>query len=285
MHVLIVGHLGQLGRTFYDAYAQREGARVTGWDQGECDITDPAITAQIIALAPDVVINSAAWTNVDAAEAHPDMAYAINTLGPKYLAEACAQLDASMVQISTNEVFPGAPGRLYREYDERGARGVYARTKLAAERATQQILDRLFIVRIAWLFAPGGNNFPAKIAAAADEHGQLRVVNDEFGNPSYAPDVVDAVRRLVDLDRPGSYHLANSGYCSRFAFAEKVLQLTGRGDVPVMPISGDEWERSAPPPPHAVLINQAATALGVTMRPWEEALAEFVAWHMVEENV
>jgi len=280
MHVLVVGHLGQLGRTFFDAYSRRENVQVTGWDQGECDITDPAITAQIVDLAPDVVINAAAWTNVDAAEAQPGIAYAINTLGPKYLAEACAQLGASMVQISTNEVFPGAPGRFYREYDERGARGVYACSKLAAERATQQVLDRLIIVRIAWLFAPGGNNFPAKIAAAADRHGALRVVDDEFGNPTYAPDLVDAVMRLVDLDRPGSYHLTNSGHCSRFTFAEKVLQLTARGNVPLTPISSDEWERTSPPPPHAVLVNQAAAALGVTMRSWQEALSEFVEKHM-----
>jgi dTDP-4-dehydrorhamnose reductase len=283
MHVLIVGHRGQLGRAFLDHYQQRGTEQVTGWDMDECDITDPIITDQIVALNPDLVINAAAWTNVDAAESRPDTVYAVNVLGPKHLAEACARCDAAMVQISTNEVFPGEPGRFYREYDERAARGVYARSKLAAERAAQQMLDRLMVVRIAWLFGPGAVNFPTKIAEAADRHGKLRVVSDEFGNPTYAPDAVRAIARLADLDRPGFYHLTNSGYCSRFTFAETVLELSGRGHVPITPITADEWTRPAPPPLHAVLINQAAAALGVTMRPWEEALAEFVGEYMTSE--
>ena len=275
MHLLITGSNGQLGRALQTAYGNGSADRITLWDRPEVDITDPATSRQVMALAPDVVINAAAWTDVDGAQRHEDAAYAANVLGPAYLAEGCERCGALLMQISTNEVFPGLPGKCYREYDQTGATSVYASTKLAGEVAVRQLARRVIIARIAWLFGPGGNNFPTKIVAAADKHGALRVVSDEVSNPTYAPDAANAMAALITLDRPGAYHLTNEGSASRFEFAKLVLQAAGRGHIPLTPIPAGDWPRLAPPPLHAVLVNQAAAALGIRLRPWQEAVEEY----------
>jgi dTDP-4-dehydrorhamnose reductase len=277
MHVLITGALGQLGRALQVCYHQQPDTRLTLWEITDHDIANPAATQWVAELAPDVVINAAAWTNVDGAEANPDAAYAANTLAPKYLAEGCARCGAALVQVSTNEVFPGLPGVFYREYDQTGAGSIYARTKLAAERAVTQLTDRLYIVRIAWLFAPGGNHFPAKILAAADKQGALKVVDDEFGNPTYAPDAAAAIVALAASGRYGLYHMPNEGWCSRYEFARAILTLSGRSNIPLTPVPSSTWQRPTTPPPHAVLVNQAGAALGIKLRPWQEALEEYFA--------
>jgi dTDP-4-dehydrorhamnose reductase len=276
MHILIVGSRGQLGQALQVVYTKRAGKQLTLWSRPHYDIADPKIAGQVAALHPDVVINCAAWTNVDGAETHPNAAYAANALGPQYLAEGCRQCGAMLVHISTNEVFAGDPGRFYREYDQPAPGGVYARSKLAGEMAVSQALDRCYIVRTAWLFGAGGANFPSKITAAADKHGELRIVDDEFGNPSYAPDVALAIMQLVESGRYGIYHLVNTGYASRFDFAQAVLQANGRGHIPLRQIPHTAWPRPASPPLHAVLINQAAAALGIELRPWQEAVQEYV---------
>jgi len=277
MHVLLVGAGGQLGQALVNLYQQHNTVRLTRWRRPDYDIAQPAIVDQIAGLAPDVVINAAAWTDVDGAEAQPNAAYAVNALGPHYLALGCKRCGATLVHVSSNEVFPGLPGCSYREYDQPGPQHVYARSKLAGEKAASQVLDRLFVVRTAWLFGPGGANFPSKIIAAADKHGQLRVVADEVGNPSYAPDVAAAIVQLLATNHYGIYHLINSGQASRFDFAQATLAVTGRSHIPLTPLSHVDWPRPAPPPLHAVLVNQAAAALGIELRPWPEALQAYVA--------
>jgi dTDP-4-dehydrorhamnose reductase len=271
-HILIVAARGQLGRALQMRYSRQNGLRLTTWNRPAFDIADPHIATAVSQLRPDVVINCAAWTDVDGAETNADAAYAANALGPKYLAEGCDRCKATLVHISTNMVFAGEAGCFYREYDVRDPRGVYARSKLAGELAVQQRLDRLYIVRVAWLFGVGSENFPAKIVAAADQRGALRVVEDEYGNPTYAPDAAEAIARLVESERFGVYHLVNAGMASRYEFAQTVLQARGRGHIPLTPISYTEWPRPAPAVPHAVIVNQAGAALGITLRPWQEAV-------------
>jgi len=275
MRVLITGSRGQLGQSLRTHFSPSH--QVTLWSRPEQEIADPACADAVAELAPDVVINAAAWTNVDGAESSPDAAFAANALGPKYLAEGCARCGAALVQISSNEVFAGTPGHFYREYEELAPRTVYARSKAAGERAARQMLDRLYIVRVAWLYGPGGNNFPAKIVAAGDRNGSLRVVADEYGNPTYAPDVAAALARLIETQRFGIYHLVNEGCASRYDWAAEVLRYTGRGHIPATRIPASEWPRPAMPPAHAVLVNQAAAALGIRLRHWQEALAEYCA--------
>lgn len=191
------------------------------------------------------------------------------------MALACLEADAALVHVSTNEVFPGHPGVFYREYDLTDAASVYARSKLAGENAVMQIARRLYIVRVAWLFAAGGVNFPAKIVDAADRLGVLRVVNDEFGNPTYAPDAAAAIAQLIETGRYGIYHLVNDGWCSRYEFAQQVLAHSGRNHIALTAITHKEWQRSTQPPLHAVLVNQAAAALGIRLRPWQEAVEAY----------
>ena len=180
-----------------------------------------------------------------------------------------------MVYISTNEVFDGTAQPPYREWDVPNPISVYARSKAAGERVVRALLQRFYIVRIAWLFAPGGNNFVSKIVAAARKHGALKVVDDEFGNPTYAPDAAAAIARLVEANHFGIYHFTNSGACSRYEFAREALRLAGLGKVPITPIASSEWPRPSAPPLRAILANVAGAELGITLRSWQEALAAY----------
>lgn len=293
MHVVILGARGQLGQALNQFYRgqDKSGGRdkhggqrkineaytVSLWSRPQYDIASPTIVQAITAAQPHLVINAAAWTNVDGAEQEPSKTFAVNALGPKYLAEACARCGATLVHVSTNEVFAGNHDTYYYEYDQPEPRSIYARSKLAGELAIQQRLNELYIVRTAWLFGAGGNNFPKKIIDAADRHGALRVVADEFGNPSYAPDIAAAIGQLVESGHYGTYHLVNEGYASRFDFAQAVLAHAGRGHIPLTPISHTEWSRSADSPLHAVLVNQAAAQLDIQLRPWQATLIDYLA--------
>ena len=272
-----MGGEGQLGRAFRKVFGELPDTAVTSWDLPLHDMTQPVISDLIIREKPDLVINAGAWTDVDGAEANPDAAYAANALGPKLLADGCKHCGATLVQISTNEVFAGEPGRFYYEYDQPEPSSVYARSKAAGECAVRSTVDAHYIVRIAWLYGSGGNHFPSKIIAAADRNGSLKVVDDEFGNPTYALDVAVAVNMLVESRRFGVYHLVNDGSASRYELATTVLKLTGRADVPVEGVSLSDWPRPAPPPPHAVLVNQAASALGIQLPAWEVALETYIS--------
>lgn len=272
--IVVVGYRGQLGRALMDALADRQ---VLALDYPEVDMTQPAIVEQVAGFAPDLVLNAAAWTNVDGAEDTPDACYAVNVTGVQHLALACQRCGAALLHVSTNEVFPGEPARFYREWDATAARsGVYARSKEATEKVVLSLLaGRFYIVRTAWLYNNGGNNFNAKIVAAADKLSSLRVVADEFGNPTYAPDLAAAIVQLTDSGHYGIYHFTNSGYCTRYQWALETLRLAGRADVPVTPISSGEWPRRTAPPAHAILLNTVGAALGITLRPWQEALAAY----------
>lgn len=274
--VVLIGFRGQLGRALLDSLGG--GRPVLALDYPEIDMTRPAIIEQVCDFKPEVVINAAAWTDVDGAEEKQDACYAVNVLGIKHLATACQRSGAALLHVSTNEVFPGQPGRFYREWDATGAHsGVYARSKEAAEKlVTTMVASRFYIARTAWLFNNNAsNNFISKIIASADEHGALRVVADEFGSPTYAPDLAAAIVQLIDSGHFGIYHLTNSGYCTRHQWAVELLRQAGRADIPVTPISSAEWYRRTTPPPHAIILNTAAAALGITLRSWQDALAGY----------
>ena len=272
--ILIIGHKGQLGRRLYEFPTDFEHV---GLDLPDFDMTDaPAVADTLAEIAPKIVINAAAFTDVDGAEANPDLAYAVNAHAVGHIARACNRLGVPLVHISTNEVFDGAARHPYDEWDQTSATSTYARSKLAGEQAARFYHDQVMIIRIAWLFAPGGNNFPAKILAAADKYGELRVVDDEFGNPTYAPHLVRGIYGLIGRSVPfGIYHLTNQGTCSRYEFALEVLRLSGRGDIPVTPIPSSEWSRASRPPLKAILANRAAAAHGIELPPWQEAVAEW----------
>lgn len=273
MRVVITGHNGQLGRQLQAAFA---GHEVLLLDLPCYDITDPGVVACIAAFGPQLVVNSAAYTNVDGAEKEPDLAFKVNAIGAKNVALGARAAGAAIMHVSTNEVFDGSRRDSYREWDAPNPISVYARSKAAAEHIIRDLAMDFYIIRVAWLFGPGGNNFVTKILAGAARYGALRVSSDEFGNPTYAPDVAAAMARLAETKHYGIYHLTNSGFCSRYEFALEALRLAGQRQVPVTPILSAEWPRAAQPPLHSILTNTAATALGITLRPWRDALAEYV---------
>jgi dTDP-4-dehydrorhamnose reductase len=274
MRIVITGHKGQLGQALQRALAKEQ---ILGLDLPEWDMTDRDCAQVVVGFQPDVVIHTAAMTNVDACQQDPDAAFRVNVLGTHHIALACSQSGAAMVHISTNEVFDGTLGRAYYEWDTPGPNSVYARSKAAAEFYVRALLNRFYIVRTSWLYARGGSNFVTKILAGADRLGALRVVTDEVSSPTYAPDLAQAIAQLIPTGHYGIYHFANSGFCSRFEWACEILRLTGRSHVPVEPITTDQWPRPAPPPLYAPLVNFFGAALGITLRPWQEALREYFA--------
>ena len=275
MRIVITGHKGQLGTALQRVLT---GAELLGLDLPEHDITNPvSISEAIVGFRPDVVIHSAAMTNVDGCERAPEAAYRINALGTQNVALACGRCDAALVHISTNDVFDGKLGRPYHEWDTPSPQSVYARSKAAAEFFVRTLLTRFYIVRTSWLYARGGDNFITKIIRAADKHGRLRVVTDEVATPTYAPDLARAIAQLIDTGHFGILHFANSGTCSRYDWARALLELAGRGNVPIEPITADQWQRDAPPPLYAPIPNFIGASLGITLRPWEEALLDYFA--------
>jgi dTDP-4-dehydrorhamnose reductase len=274
MRIVITGHKGQLGRALQEVLKEE---MLWGLDLPEHDITDRQAAAQaIVDFAPQVVIHAAAMTNVDGCERDPDVAYRINGLGTQNVALACQKCGAAMVYVSTNEVFDGTKGEPYLEFDQPHPINAYGQSKLAGEFFTRTLLNRFYIVRTAWLYAQSGSNFVTKIIRAADERGELRVVTDEVSSPTYAPDLAEAIAKLIRTDHYGFYHFTNEGVCSRYDFAVKILELAGRERVPVHPITSDQYTRASTPPSYAPIRNFcAATALGITLRPWAEALEEY----------
>ena len=250
---------------------------LTGCDLPELDITDrEAIRQAIVDFGPHVVIHAAAWTNVDGCAREPDKAFLANAIGTQNVALACAACDAAMVFVSTNEVFDGKATQPYREWDTPQPINPYGHSKAAGEWFVRHLLHRFYIARTAWLYASGGRNFPHRIMQLADERGTLQVVADEIGNPTYTPDLASAIAALVKTEAYGAYHLTNSGSCSRYDFAREILRLTGRNQIPVEPITQSDFERASVPPAFAPLANTAAAAVGIRLRPWQEALAEFL---------
>jgi dTDP-4-dehydrorhamnose reductase len=274
MRVAVTGHKGQLGRELLRALA---GHEILGLDVPEHDITAyPAIADTIAAFAPELVLHPAAYTNVDGCARDPILAYRINGLGTQNVALACQRCGAAMVYLSTNEVFDGTATEPYLETDRTNPVNAYGRSKQMGEEYVRHLLPRHYVVRLSWLFSPGGANFPAKIVAAARERGELSVVTDEVSNPTYAPDLADAVVRLAASGRFGTYHLVNEGYCSRHDFTLAILQGADLGHVPVKPILLKDYPRASTPPSFAPLRNLAAAeALGIRLRPWQEALADY----------
>lgn len=275
MRVVISGHNGQLGHQIQAAFGDHH---LLNLDLPCNDITDPAVADCIVDFRPDLVVHAAAYTDVDGCEKDPELAFRVNAFGTQNVALAARRAGASLLYVSTNEVFAGSRRDLYREWDLIGPVGVYARSKAAGEQIVRDTMaGRFYIVRVAWLFGPGGVNFVTKILAAAHKQGSLRVSADELGNPTYAPDVAAALIRLVSTDHYGIYHLTNTGFCSRYDLAREIMRLAGQPDLPITPILSAEWQRASTPPLHAVLANTAAAGLGIVLRPWQEAVAEYLS--------
>jgi dTDP-4-dehydrorhamnose reductase len=273
MRIAITGHKGQLGQALLHIL---DGDEILGLDIPEHDITQARqISDAIVGFGPQVVIHTAALTDVDRCAREPELALRVNGLGTHNVALACQRCNATLLAVSTNEVFDGLKGKPYYEHDHPSPINAYGDSKLAGETYVRMHLSRFYIVRTAWLYARRGNNFPQKIVQAAEKHGRLRVVCDEISSPTYAPDLAQAIDALIRTEQYGVYHLTNEGACSRLEFARRILERAGMEDVPLEPITSDQWPRPSTPPLHCVIRNLAGAQLGITLRHWDEALRAY----------
>lgn len=271
MRVLITGAEGQLGRSLMKRFADHD---VTGVDRRQVDVTDLAATRALRDQNFDLIIHGAALTDVDGCERDPELAYRVNVEGSRNVALLARHCDAAMLYVSTDYVYDGRKEGPYYEWDAPRPLSVYAASKLEGEWYTSSLLERFYITRTAWLYGPGGRNFPRKILDLSDRHPSLSIVTTEVGHPTYAPHLADAIYRLVQSGAYGRYHLVNEGCVSRYDFARAVLDAAGRGDYPVTPT--DHYPRAATPPERVELSTCAAHRIGAALPAWQEGLAAWI---------
>jgi dTDP-4-dehydrorhamnose reductase len=264
-----------LGTDLVAALASR-GEAVTGLDRAGLDVTDAAsVTDAITRHRPDVVVNCAAWTAVDDAEASEEQALAVNAGGAASVAAGCAAAGARMVQVSTDYVFAGDAGRPYAEDDVPAPRTAYGRTKLAGERA---VLDRLpesgYVVRTAWLYGAHGGNFVRTMIKLQDQRPAVDVVDDQHGQPTWTADVAGQIIALIHAGAPpGIYHATSSGQTTWFGLAQEIFGLLGADPARVRPVPSSTLSRPAPRPAYSVLGHGAWARLGVPpIGEWRAAL-------------
>ena len=276
--VAITGAAGQLGRELVRAFGAA-GEDVLALARPDFDVTSTADLERLGAWDPDVVINAAAWTDVDACARDPERALRINGDAAGAVARAASAHGAVAIQVSTNEVFDGAADRPYREDDVTNPINPYGASKLAGERAVAAAAPRHLIVRTAWLYGTGDGNFPAKIRAAADrmvaQGTPLRVVDDEWGNPTDVRWLAPAIRELLERSVAGTapfgiHHLAGSPATSRLEWARAILR---DHEVAFEPIRLDEYPRDSRVPPRAVLDVSRAAGLGIEPFDWHDGVA------------
>lgn len=277
MRVLVTGANGQLGSALVALYSARPGDEVLGADLPELDITSATSVAAVMeSFAPDVIINCAAWTAVDAAEEQESAALAVNSEGPRVLATACVGRGTWLVHLSTDYVFSGDATTPYAESTVGDPRSAYGRTKWAGEVAVRSVLpDAHYIVRTAWLYGLQGANFVKTMIRLSTERETVSVVTDQVGQPTYAADLAAQIVALLDARPPaGNFHATNSGQCSWFEFTQEIFRHLGEDTNRVLPTDSSSFVRPAPRPAYSVLGHDAWAAAGIApMRDWKSALA------------
>lgn len=288
MKVLITGAKGQLGTQIIKMLnnmdselglinSEYNSAEITGIDVDQLDITDiNAVKEYVTDLKPHIIINCAAYTNVDACEANEDIAFKVNAIGPRNLAIAAEETGAKIIHISTDYVFSGIGTVPYGEYDITNPQSVYGKTKLMGEEYVKQFSSKYFIVRTAWLYGYYGNNFVKTIMKAAKEKGHLDVVDDQRGNPTNAEDLAYHLLKLALTEEYGIYHCTGKGECSWYDFACKIVEYADI-NCTVSPMKSDNLNRAAKRPTFSSLDNMMLRCtVGDETREWEEALKVFM---------
>lgn len=303
MRILITGACGMLGRDLVEALSKEH--EVVGLDVKSpksivnspkstvhgsrfivCDITDRKnIIKAICDVRPEVVIHTAAYTDVDGCEKNKDLAYKVNGTGTQNVALACKKCKAVMAYISTDFVFDGEKRRPYLESDKPNPLSIYGKSKLKGERYVSSLLNKYFIIRTSWLFGEHGRNFVNTILNLAQEKKELKVINDQIGSPTHTKDLAQATEHLLNLiqdlesriqDLFGIYHISNSGSCSWYEFAREILRVTSY-ELRVKSISSEELDRPAKRPGFSVLNNSRyIKTVGEPLRPWQKALKAYL---------
>jgi dTDP-4-dehydrorhamnose reductase len=271
MKILIAGAGGQLGRALQTGLTGHEVIALT---HSQLDVTRFEDTREAVtAHRPDVVINAAAYTNVDGAESDQAGAYKLNAVAPRNLSIASYEIGAPLVHVSTDYVFDGLGDRPYHEFDRTNPLSIYGKSKLEGERTAAAHNPRHYIVRTSWVFHTEGENFP-KAMLAQSKRAEIRVVCDQYGSPTYAPHLVAAIANLMETGAYGTWHIAGKGAASRYEMTRKLYQLFGIGTV-ALPAATTEFPRPAPRPRYSALTTVQEPE--ILLPPWEDGLAEFAS--------
>ncbi|WP_243521142.1 dTDP-4-dehydrorhamnose reductase [Bacillus pseudomycoides] len=275
--IVITGANGQLGRQFskgflsspYDVHSLgKKEMNVVNYEE-VCSVLEK--------LAPSIIIHCAAYTKVDLAEINKNEAFFVNATGTRNIAIAAERIKAKLVYISTDYVFNGMKETGYSEHDIPSPINVYGASKYVGEKFVQEFHTRYFIVRTSWLYGKYGKNFVETMLNLAIVNKQIRVVNDQYGSPTYAKDLVNCVKRIMETDLYGIYHVSNEGVCSRFEFAKRIFSLANM-DIQLIPVSTNEFETVASRPSYSALQHTMLKLNGLChMRSWEDALKEYMA--------
>jgi len=287
MRILITGALGQLGTELREVFGVDSHHEIIATDAiagpgdpaSKLDITDrDAVLSAITSTSPDAVIHPAALTAVDRCEEEPDLAYAINAVGTRHVADAARIASARVLYVSTDYIFDGTKASPYLEWDAPNPQSVYGASKLAGER---ELDPGSTVVRTSWVCGRYGANMVKTILRAADANPELKFVDDQRGHPTFASDLAAMIKTLVIERRPGTFHVTNQGAVSWHEFAQAVLEADGQDPSRVLPISTDELQppRPATRPANSVLDNAALRLSGIPLLPdFHEPLARTVAW-------
>ena len=281
MKVLVTGAGGMLGRDLVLA-AGNAGHDVIGFGHTELDVTDPEpLSAKIEQERPDVVVNCAAWTDVDGAEEAEEAAMSVNGAAAGHVAAAAAAVGASVVYVSSDYVFDGAKGAPYVETDQPAPLSAYGRTKLAGEEATAAANKRHFVVRSSWLFGVSGSNFVETMLRLATDHGEVLVVRDQVGSPTYTWHLAYGIVRLIEGVEFGIHHMAAAGACSWYDFAREIFD-QAKVECRVLSATTEMLGRPAPRPAYSALASQREHA--IELPPWQDGLAGYLAQRSTERE-
>jgi dTDP-4-dehydrorhamnose reductase len=278
LKVLVTGSGGLVGRAVSE-HCAAQGDEVFAFDHRSLDISNAAsVRAAFSQNRPDVVINCAAWTDVDGCESDPAHAQRANTLGPALLANSCREVNALLITISTDYVFDGEKKGFYTQRDQPNPISVYGQSKLQGERRAQVTWARTIIVRSGYIFGEGGKNFLSTLLPRAMRHEPLKAISDMVGTPTYAPDLARRLRQLALLHMPGVFHVVNGGDGASFeTFARTALEIAGLTSAPLEIVSLADLHRPAPRPRNSRLQCLRSEALGLESLPhWTDALHAFV---------
>ncbi|MGV8984636.1 dTDP-4-dehydrorhamnose reductase [Clostridium sp.] len=276
MKILITGANGQLGRELANQYKDKSGIDLILTYVSDLDITNANEVYSFVNLnKPDVIINCAALTAVDKCETEIDMAYKINTIGPKNLAIAANEIGAEIVQVSTDYVFGGNLNKSLTEFDEVNPQTIYGKTKLQGEILVKNLNPKHYIVRTAWLYGDG-NNFVKTMIDLSKTNKILKVVNDQRGTPTSTVDLARVIIKLVEEKNYGVFHCTCKGECTWYEFTKEIFRLKGI-DTEVLPCTTDEFPRPAKRPEFSVLRNyMLELTTGDIARTWKQAIKEYL---------
>ncbi len=279
MKVMVTGAGGMLGRAVV-AHGTAQGESVAAFDHKSLDITDEfKLDLAFERERPDVLINCAAWTDVDGCEGDPEYANKVNALGPELLAIACRKIGATLITISTDYVFDGEKDGFYTQRDQPNPQSVYGVSKLKGEQRAQLAWANTIVVRGGYIFGPGGTNFLSTLIPRACRGEDLKAISDSFGTPTYGAHLARRLYRLAQIDVPGIYHVVNAGEGTSFeGFARYALKAAGLNESLLKAVRLGDLKRPAPRPRNSRLRCVLSEALGLEPLPsWQDAVREFIA--------